>query len=116
MGLPFSDKKIITGNTEQEGTGGGSIGIPLVSQKRKTSEFRSEPFHGRENPAEFLSKPFSEENKPLNSVPDKCSKQKTLENPFQAIFGNRKKYIKNMTFVSCFVKLNYFAEFHSVSF
>jgi hypothetical protein len=40
-----------------------------------------------------------------NFVPDK---QKTLENPFQTIFGNIKHY-KKMTFVSCFVKLLYFA-------
>jgi hypothetical protein len=42
LGLPFSDKKIIPRNTEQDGTGGSSVGIPPVSRKRKTSEFRSE--------------------------------------------------------------------------
>ncbi len=56
--LPFSDKTIITQNTEQDGTDGSSVGIPPVSRKRKTSEFRSEPFLGREKHSEFRSEPF----------------------------------------------------------
>ncbi len=44
VGLPFSDNKIIPRNMEQVGTDGSSVGIPPVSRKRKTSEFRSEPF------------------------------------------------------------------------
>jgi hypothetical protein len=44
IGLPFSDKKIIPWNTEQDGTDGSSIRILPVLRKRKTLEFRSEPF------------------------------------------------------------------------
>jgi len=33
-----------------------SDGIPAVPQNRKFSEFRSEPFRGRENNSEFLDK------------------------------------------------------------
>jgi hypothetical protein len=61
--LPFSDKKlfrVIRNKTEQ-------------TSKRKTSEFRSEPFLGREKPWEFHSKPFLDE--------------KNLGIPFQTIFG-----------------------------
>jgi hypothetical protein len=64
LGLPFSDKKIIPPNTEQDGTGGSSVGIPPVSRKRKTSEFRSES--------------FSEEKKLRNSGPNHFRKRKTL--------------------------------------
>jgi hypothetical protein len=73
LGLPFSDKKIIPRNTEQDGTDDSSVGIPPVQSKRKTSEFRSEPFLGREKPWEFHSKPFLDE--------------KNLGIPFQTIFG-----------------------------
>jgi hypothetical protein len=58
VGLPFSDKKIIPRFSEQVGTDDSSVGIPPVSRKRKTSEFRSEPFLGRQKPSEFRSKPF----------------------------------------------------------
>jgi hypothetical protein len=94
IGLPFSDKKIIPRNTKQDGTDGSSVGIPPVSRKRKTSEFHSEPFLGREKPLEFrskpflndktlefLSKPFSEEkSSEFRSEP--FLEEKTLENPF----------------------------------
>jgi hypothetical protein len=67
---------------EQDGTDGSSVGIPPVSQKRKTSEFRSELYPGREKPSEFLSEqflgiekpsefyyePFLNEKNPRNSV------------------------------------------------
>jgi hypothetical protein len=36
-----------------------SDGIPAVPRNRKLSEFRSEPFRGRENSSEFRSEPFS---------------------------------------------------------
>ncbi len=113
LGLPFSDKKIIPRNMKQDGTDGSSVGIPSVSRKRKTSEFRSEPFLGKEQP--FHSKPFSM-IKPWKSFPnlfqkrklwdsvlnhfrkkknsefhsEPFSEEKTLGNPFQTIFGNRK--------------------------
>jgi hypothetical protein len=58
LGLPFSEKKKIPWNSEQVGTDGSSVGIPPVSRKRKTSEFYSEPFLGREKPSEFRSEPF----------------------------------------------------------
>jgi hypothetical protein len=48
IGLPFSDKKIIPWNTEQDGTDGSSVRIPPVSRKRKIAKFRSEPFLGSE--------------------------------------------------------------------
>jgi hypothetical protein len=58
LGLPFSDKKNIPWNTEQDGTDGSSVRIPPVSQKRKPSEFHSKPFLGREKPSEFRSEQF----------------------------------------------------------
>jgi hypothetical protein len=107
IGLPYSDKKIIPQDTEQDGTDGSSVGIPPVSQKKKTSEFRSEPFlerekpsecraepflrreirlefHsepflGREKPLEFCSEPFLDEKNPRNSVPNYFRKRKTSE-------------------------------------
>jgi hypothetical protein len=62
--LPFSDKKIIPRNTEQDRTDGSSDGIPPVSQKRKTFEFRSELFLGREKSSAFRSEPFLGIEKP----------------------------------------------------
>jgi hypothetical protein len=64
VGLPFSDKTITTQNTEQDGSDVGSVGISPVSRKRKTSEFRSEPFLARANPSEFRSEPFLLREKP----------------------------------------------------
>jgi hypothetical protein len=43
---------------EQDRTDGSSVGVPPVSRKRKTSEFRSEAILGRAKPSEFHSKPF----------------------------------------------------------
>jgi hypothetical protein len=122
LGLPFSDKKIIPRNTKQDGTDGSSLGITPVSRKRKTSEFRSEPFLGRENPwnsvpnhfrminpgipfrtifrRENFGIPFQtifgrKKNSEFHSEP--FSEEKTLENLFQTIFGNR-KHSKNNDF------------------
>jgi hypothetical protein len=67
---------MIPRNTEQDGTDGSSIGIPPVSRKRKTSEFRSKPFLGREKFLEFCSEPFSD--------------KKNLEILFQTILGKEK--------------------------
>jgi hypothetical protein len=64
LGLTFSDKKIIPRNSEQVGTDGSSVGIPPVSRKRKTSEFRSEQFLETEKPSEFRSEPFLERETP----------------------------------------------------
>jgi hypothetical protein len=77
LGLPFSDKEIISRNTEQVGTDSSSVGIPPVSRKRKTLEFRSE-IH------------FSEEKNPRNSVPNHFSEEKTLGIPFRTISWKRK--------------------------
>jgi hypothetical protein len=52
LGLGIPDKKIKTEKTEQMVI---SDGIPAVPRKRKLSEFRSEPFRGRENNFEFRS-------------------------------------------------------------
>jgi hypothetical protein len=127
--LPFSDKKIIPWITKQDGTDGSSVGIPPVSRKRKTSEFRSEPFLGRGKPLEFRSKPFSNDNT-LEFLSKPFSEEKTSEfqsEPFseqkknsESIpnhFWNR-KHLKNDDFVSCFVKLHYFRgiPFRSVRF
>jgi hypothetical protein len=90
LGMPFSDKKIIPGNTEHDGTDGSSVGIPPVLRKRKTSEFRSKLFLGREKPLEFRSelflgrqKPvlnhFLEEKYPWNSFPNHFWIRKTSE-------------------------------------
>jgi hypothetical protein len=50
VGLSFFEKKIISRNTEQDGTEGSSVGIPPVSRKRNTSELCSKPFLGRQKP------------------------------------------------------------------
>ncbi len=108
--------------------------------REKPSEFHSEPFLGRGTPSEFRSEPFigrekhrisdlnhfSEEKTPRNSVlnhlwmlkileirSESFSEQKNFGIPFRIIFG-REKLGKKTTFVSCFVKLQYFAEFRSV--
>jgi hypothetical protein len=78
LGLPFSDKKIIPRNTEQDETDCSSVEIPPVSRKRKTSEFRSKPFLGREKLLEFHSEPFSD--------------KKNFGIPFQTIFGREKPW------------------------
>jgi hypothetical protein len=109
------------------------VGIPPVSRKSKPSEFRSEPFLGREKPleirskpflndktleflskptleektSEFLSEPFSEEKKNSEFHSEPFSEEKTLENLFQPIFRTENTR-KTTTFVSCFVKLHYF--------
>jgi hypothetical protein len=64
QGCHFPTKKILR-NTEQVGTDGSSVGIPPVSQKRKTSEFSSEP--------------FIEEKNPQNSAPNHFQMRKTSE-------------------------------------
>jgi hypothetical protein len=75
--------------------------VPNHFWMRKTSEFPSEP--------------FLEEKKPRNSVRNHFWKRKNFGILFRIIFG-RKKLCKKTTFVSCFVKLHYFAELRSVSF
>jgi hypothetical protein len=114
----------------------------LFQGREKPSEFCSEPFLWRTNPrnsvpnhffkeknprnsisnhfwmiktSKFRSKPFSEEKKPPISVPNHFRKRKNFRIPFWIIFG-REKFQKKTTFVSCFIKLHYFAEFHSVLF
>jgi hypothetical protein len=77
--LPFSEKKLLPG-------------IPAVSRKRKTSEFHSKPFVGREKPLEFRFEPFSDKKnlgipfqtilgreKPRNSIPTIFGREKTSE-------------------------------------
>jgi hypothetical protein len=79
--------------------------------------------------SEFRSKPFLEEKKPWNSVPNHFWNRKNFGIPFRMIFGREKtlefhsesfseekKLWKETTIVSCFVKLNYFAEFRTVPF
>ncbi len=105
VGLPFSEKKIIPRNTKQNGTDGSPVKIPPVLQKRKTSEFCSEPFLGREKPLEFHSEPFlgrekpsnsiilnhfSEEKNPRNSVPNHVWLRKTSEFSSAMFFGEKK--------------------------
>ncbi len=76
--------------------------FPNHFQKRKLRNSFPDHFQKKKN-SEFHSDPFSEE--------------KTLENPFQTIFGTENTR-KTMTFVSCFVKLHYFRgiPFRSVRF
>jgi hypothetical protein len=89
-GLPFSDKKNFPRKTDQDGTDGSSVGIPPVSQKRKTSEFRSKPFHGREKPSEFRSEPFLGREKPSEFHSEPFLDEKNLGIPFRTIFGREK--------------------------
>ncbi len=102
--MPFSEKKKIPRNSEQVGTDGSSVGIPPVSRKRKTSEFHSEPFLGRETPSEFCSEPFIGREKPseFRSEPflgrenssefrsEPFLDVKNLGIPFRIIFGTEK--------------------------
>jgi hypothetical protein len=78
VGLPFSYKKIIPRTTIQDGTEGSSVGVPPVSRKRKTLEFSSEPFLGREKSLEFCSKPFLND-KTLEFLSLPFSEEKTSE-------------------------------------
>ena len=55
LGLGISDKKIIPRKTESTEQMVISDGIPAVPRNRKPSEFRSEPFRGRENSSEVRS-------------------------------------------------------------
>jgi hypothetical protein len=121
-------------------------GVPsefrLFRGREKPSEFHSETFLGRENPWNSVPNHFRM-IKPWNSFPNHFqrrklwnsvsnhfwkkkksefhselfSEEKTLENPFQTIFGTEKTR-KTTTFVSCFVKLHYFygIPFRSVRF
>jgi hypothetical protein len=125
-------------------------------RKRKTLEFRSEPFSdekilgillwsifGREKPRNSVPnyfwmrktpdlhfKPFLEEKKNLR-IPFRIifGREKTLEFRSEPILHNRKhskihskpflqseNTRKKTTFVSCFVKLHYFMDFHCVPF
>jgi hypothetical protein len=128
--LPFSENKNIPRNSEQVGTDGRSVGIPPVLRKRKTSEFHSEPFLGREKPSEFCSEPFLGRETPSEFLSEPfIGREKPSEfrsEPFlgrenssefrSESFSEEKKLGKKTTFVSCFVKLQYFAEFPSVPF
>jgi hypothetical protein len=87
VGLPFSDKKIIPRNTEQDGTDNSSVGIPPVSSKSKTSEFRSESFLRSYKPWEFRSEPFIGREKPWEFHSKPFLDEKNLGIPFQTIFG-----------------------------
>jgi hypothetical protein len=55
LGFGISDKKIIPRKTQLMEQMFISDGIPAVPRNRKFSEFRSEPFRGRENNLEFRS-------------------------------------------------------------
>jgi hypothetical protein len=80
-----------------------TLGIPFrtISWKRKTLGILFRTIFGWE--------------KPRNSVPNHFWKRKNFGIPFRIIFGREKTW-KKTTFVSCFVKLHYFAEFRSVLF
>ncbi len=137
----FRLKKLFLGIRNRTWTDGSFVRIPPVSRKRKTSEFRYEPFLCREKPSEFRSEPFSDDKKPWNSIPTIFGREKTsdfhsepfleIEKKFRILFRtnfwNRKrskisskpflgteKTCKNTSFVSGFVKLLYFVELHFV--
>jgi hypothetical protein len=74
-------------NTEQDGTDDNSVGIPPVSSKRITSEFRSEPFLGSYKPSEFHSEPFLGREKSWEFHSKPFLDEKNLGIPFQTIFG-----------------------------
>jgi hypothetical protein len=76
LGLPFSDKEIISQNMEQVRTDGSSVGIPPVSRKRKILE--------------SVLNNCSEEKNPWYSVPNYFSEEKTLGIPFRTISQKRK--------------------------
>jgi hypothetical protein len=111
-------------------------------RREKSSEFRSEPFWMRKT-LEFRSNAFSEEKKTSEFCYISFLEEKKLGIPFRIIFRrektseflsyqfslteNTQKSVPNhfleqktlekkKTFVSCFVKLNYLAEFPSIPF
>ncbi len=101
----------------------------LFLQMRKTSEFCSELFFGREKPSEFPSELFLDLKNLRIPFQTLFRREKNLGTPFRIIFrrektsefrsksfSEEKKLGKRAIFVSCFVKLNYFAEFHSIPF
>jgi hypothetical protein len=90
LGLPFSDKKVIPQNSEQVGTNGSSVGIPPVLWKRKTSEFRSEPFLGREKLSEFRSETILGREHHRNSVPNHFSEEKNHRNSVPSHFSEER--------------------------
>ncbi len=106
-----------------------NLGIPFrtISWKRKTIPFQtilndktlvclSDPF-SEEKTSEFRSKPFLEEKKTRNSIPNHFRKRKHLKIRSKQFLGTENTR-KTMTFVSCFVKLHYFRgiPFRSVRF
>jgi hypothetical protein len=78
LGLGISNKKIIPRKTEYTEQMVISDGITAVPRNRKLSEFRSEPFRGRENNSEF------------SSVEQK--KKQTLGIPFRILQWRRKQH------------------------
>jgi hypothetical protein len=128
IGLPFSDKKIIPQDTEQDGTDGSSVGISPVSQKKKPQNSVPNHFSKEKNPQNavpnhfwmrktlgILFRTIFGREKPRKSVPNHFRKRKNLGIPFRIIF-RREKTSEKTAFVSCFVNLHYFVEFRSVPF
>jgi hypothetical protein len=92
-----------------------NLGIPLwtISRTRKTLGLRSEPFLRREKPTEFRSEPFLDEKN--SGIPFWAIFRREKTSEFRSeSFPEEKKLGEKTTFVSCFVKLHYFAEFRSV--
>jgi hypothetical protein len=83
-------QRIILRNAGQDGTDSSSVGIPPVSQKRKTSELSSKLFLGREKPSKFCSKPFLEGENSWNSIPNRFSEEKNPQNSVPNHFWMRK--------------------------
>jgi hypothetical protein len=74
LGLPFLQPKNCS-----DGTDGSFVGILPVSQKRKTSEFRSEPFLEEKYPWNSVLNHFLEEKNPWSSIRNHFWMRKTSE-------------------------------------
>jgi hypothetical protein len=73
------------------------MGILPVSQKRKTLEFRSGPFLGREKPSELRFKPFLDDKNlgiPFRTI---LGREKSSEFRSEPVFGkeNSRKSVPN---------------------
>jgi hypothetical protein len=95
-----------------------TIRIPFwtISRKRKPLGIPFRTIFGWEKPRNSIQNHFlKRRTSKFRSESFSEKKQKNFGIPFRIIFG-REKLRKKTTFVSCFVKLQYFVEFRSVPF
>ncbi len=94
------------------------LGIPLRtnSQKRKTLGIPSLTIFGGEKPRNSVPNNFFSEEKNFGILFLTNSRNRKHSKIHSKLFLGTENTRKKTTFVSCFVKLHYFAEFHSDPF